>query len=203
MEIDVQILKLLCLLFHWKLIMHQQDTINEKVKMIWKKCTLRSTRRVIWGCHCMIVEEAGLQRCCAVWLGSFVPKFWRNFWPSPARLWVNSWTRDRGDEGGTFPSKRREAITQPHSATTQKTWFLNMKTGLQLTISLSFVSFPMGSAARVRTSLCSVSPSLSQVTEYIRIIVALLFKRMLRRKTTLPLSLSLSLSLSHASRGKV
>jgi hypothetical protein len=44
-------------------------------------------------------------------------------------------------------SKRREAITQPHGAPSQKIVFRNMETGLQVLKSFNIVSLLVGKAA--------------------------------------------------------
>jgi hypothetical protein len=82
--------------------MQQPNVTNGEAKTITKKCILSYVKILIWGFHYMIVEEAGFLCCYAVWLGNFVPTFWRNLLPSPSWIWVNSRTHNPGDEGGTF-----------------------------------------------------------------------------------------------------
>jgi hypothetical protein len=54
-------------------------------------------------------------------------------------------------------SKRREDITQPHDASTQRTWFLNTKTCFQITITSSALTFPVDNAATVQNAWFSES----------------------------------------------
>jgi hypothetical protein len=62
-------------------------------------------------------------------------------------LGVNSRTRNPEDEDGNVPSKPREAITQPHGATTRKSCSLN-KTDLVPMPSFCAMLFPVGDAIR-------------------------------------------------------
>jgi hypothetical protein len=131
--------------FHSKWFMQQPNATNEEDKTIRKKYILSSTKIVIWGCRCMIVEQAGLLCCYTVWLGNFVPTFWRNLLRSPSWIWVNSRTHNPGDEGGTF-FETSGANYHPQCPTTQKTCFLNTTTCLQL-IKSELLSFSVGKAA--------------------------------------------------------
>jgi hypothetical protein len=117
---------------------------------------------VTWGFHHMNVGEAGLLGCCSMWLGHLTPKFQiKNAVPSSSGLWV----RPQGYESiCRFVTLKMKVtcsfemsikkITQPNGTTTPKTWFRNIKTGLQLIKSSSTVSFPVGKAA---TFLCYTS----------------------------------------------
>ena len=73
-------------------------------------------------------------------------------------------------------SKRREDITQPHDAITQRTWLLNTKTCSQITRASSTLPFPVENAATVQSAWCSESGTFA---------------------VAFSLSLSLSLSLYH------
>jgi hypothetical protein len=46
-----------------------------KIKQAYKSTFLNNTETAISDSHQVIVEEAGLLGCCAVWLGDFFPKF--------------------------------------------------------------------------------------------------------------------------------
>jgi hypothetical protein len=113
-----------------------------------------------------------------------------------------------------FTDSTQGTVTQPYSATNQKTSFLNMTTVLQLVTSFRFVSFPLGSTPRVpqdydmdKPYVLSHLPSLSYLLHGWQGSMAVLSphylgKGMLRRNHTvfsllLPPSLPLSLSLTN------
>ena len=83
--------------------------------------------------------------CCVVWLHSFFPTYRRNVSSKVLRLKANSRTHNPEKKGGMFFRNVGNKLTHPHGVTTRKTCFLS--TGLQLTISFSAASFPVGKAA--------------------------------------------------------
>lgn len=83
--------------------------------------------------------------CCVVWLHSFFPTFRRNVSSKALRLRANSRTHNPEKKGGMLFRNVGNKLTHPHGVTARKTCFLS--TGLQLTISFSATSFPVGKAA--------------------------------------------------------
>jgi hypothetical protein len=107
--------------------MHQQTKVKEADKIIKDKYDLNETMSIIWGFHCMLVEEPGLLDCSNMWLGNTFSVFQRKVLFFSLRLWVNSQTNNPEDKVST---KIRNYSN--HMAQIQKTLFLDMKTSLQL-----------------------------------------------------------------------
>jgi hypothetical protein len=128
--------------FHRQSTMQQQDTINEKGKMIRTEYILNKKAEV-WGFHWITIEEPGLPGCCSVWLRNLFTKFRRNVPPSSSGL--SKFLILKIMVVRSFES--REEITQTHGVINQKTWFFNTKTGLQIVKFFSAVLFPVGIAA--------------------------------------------------------
>jgi len=92
-------------------------------------------------------------------------------------------------------SKRREDITQPHDAITQRTWLLNTKTCSQITRASSTLPFPVENAATVQSAWCSESGTFA-VAFSLSLSLSLCITCYTSGTFAVAFSLSLSLSLS-------
>jgi hypothetical protein len=109
----------------------QNQSCIHVTQLVRKKYKHDSMKTMISGSHRVTVEEAGHLSVCTVLLCILVPPFRINVPHLFSGLWVNSWTHNPDEDEG---SKLREAVTQPHCATTQKTSFLNTETGFVMSV---------------------------------------------------------------------
>jgi len=72
--------------------------------------------------------------------------------------WVTSKTHNCDDEGDTFLRNVVNQLPNHRALTTQKVWFLDMKTGLQLTHTSRAVSFTAGNAPSLPHDLLHWKP---------------------------------------------